>query len=77
MDLFSFSLSNLNPHHAATSEPSDLGAHVTAGGGLRLDREKQQEVPAKENRVPIGGIGPSKGSMAKIGKGRKRAPETT
>ena len=29
-----------------------------------------------ENRVPIGGIGPKKRSMAKIGKGQKRAPET-
>ena len=44
--------------------------------GLRLDTQNHKRVPAKENRVPIGGIGPKKGSMAKIGKGQKRAPET-
>ena len=40
-----------------------------------MDTENKKR-SAKENRVPIGGIGPKKGSMAKIGKRQKRAPET-
>ena len=42
---------------------------------INHDTQNQKPVPAKENRVPIGGIGTKKGSMAKIGKGQKRPPE--
>ena len=49
-----------------------------AHGRVRIEvgRTKPERVPTKENRVPIGGIGPKKKSMAKIGKRQKRAPET-
>ena len=43
---------------------------------MRLDTQNQKRVPAKDNRVPIGGIGPKKGHRAKIGEGLKRGPDT-
>ena len=69
--LFLFSLSNLNPHPPTQIKCLDLG------GRLRIEVGHKNTKPGPQRRIgSIGGIGPKKGSMAKIGKGQKRAPET-
>ena len=53
---------------------ADLGG---AHGRVRVEVGQRKAKTGPQKRIgSIGDIGPKKGSMAKIGKGQKRAPET-
>ena len=86
-----FSVSNLNrnlglaavlPAAASMRLQIEVGHKKTTRGPQRRKRVRLEVGERKAERGPqrrigsIGGIGPKEGSMAKIGKGQKRAPET-